>query len=107
MSVFVYCLHTKRNYLPRQAVFDNDVDYLEILLDQAVAAQEEEHEARAAAALEGAGAGAPVRATTEQTGGGLGGGYNKCGIGLMESCVVFLVFCGLSYLAGSPCRKRR
>lgn len=49
---------------PFQAVFDNDVDYLEILLDEAVAAMEEEQEARAGTALEGPGAGAaPVRRT--------------------------------------------
>lgn len=41
-----------------QAVFDNDVDYLEILLDHAVEAQEEEKEARMGTSLEGA---APVR----------------------------------------------
>lgn len=41
-----------------QAVFDNDVDYLEILLDHAVAAQEDELEARMGTALEGV---TPVR----------------------------------------------
>lgn len=63
-----------------QAVFDNDVDYLEILLDQAVAAMEEEAEARAGTALEGVGGGAPVRATTH--GRGSGGGRAR----MLESC---------------------
>lgn len=37
----------------KKAVFDNDVDYLEILLDDAVAAQEEERDAGRGASLEG------------------------------------------------------
>lgn len=36
-----------------KAVFDNDVDYLEILLDDAVAAQEEERDARRGTSLDG------------------------------------------------------
>lgn len=36
-----------------QAVYDNDVDYLEVLLDDAVAAQAEEKEAKMDAMLKG------------------------------------------------------
>eukprot|EP00752_Nemacystus_decipiens_P009980 g8900.t1 len=50
----------QQSFAMHRAVFDNDVDYLEILLDQAVAAQEEEHEARAGTALEGVGAVPPA-----------------------------------------------
>jgi len=51
-----------------QAVFDDDVDYLEILLDHAVAAQEEERESRRGTALEGGGV--PVSAGRSEEGRG-------------------------------------